>query len=91
MYFLSLISCSINKLKSHILRKVLRKFYVFRFNVEKNFLLKELVGGWRPPLPLFLYGPIFICTYILYIRIYICIYAYVYVNVKKMYKKVKKL
>ena len=42
IYFLSLISCSINKLKSRLLftcksLKVSRKFYVFRFTMEKNF------------------------------------------------------
>ena len=37
--------------------KVLRQFFVFRFNVEKNILLQEMVGG-DGGLPLFFYGPV---------------------------------
>ena len=53
-------SCSVNKLKSHMLFTF--KNVVFRFYVEKNFLLQELVGveGLTPPPPPpppFLYGP----------------------------------
>ena len=42
IYFLSLTSCSINKLKSHILFtcKSFNENFVFRFNVEKNILLQ---------------------------------------------------
>ena len=59
IYFLSLMSCSINRQVSHILFtcKNFTKIYVFRFNVQKNFLFQEMVGGLAPPCPLFLYGP----------------------------------
>ena len=39
-YFLSLISGSINKLVSNVLHML--KFYVFRFYVEKIFLLQKM-------------------------------------------------
>ena len=39
-YFLSLISCSINKLVSNVIHML--KFYVFRFYVEKFFLLQKM-------------------------------------------------
>ena len=61
-------ACLVNKLVSrysHV--KNLWKFYVFPFNVEKNFLFQEMVTGWEglaprttnvsPPAP-FLYSPI---------------------------------
>ena len=38
VYFSSLMSCSISRQKS-------QKFYVFRINVENNFLLQEMMGG----------------------------------------------
>ena len=41
IYFLSLISCSMNKLKSHLLFKWFYENFVFRLNVEKK----------QPPLP----------------------------------------
>ena len=42
IYFLSLMSCSVNQLKPHIIH--MQKFYAFRFYVEIFFLLMELVG-----------------------------------------------
>ena len=42
IYFLSLMSCSVNQLKPHIIH--MQKFYAFRFYVEIFFLLKEIVG-----------------------------------------------
>ena len=63
IYFLSLISCSINKLKSHILftcKSLTKLFMLFDLTWKKIFLLQEMVGGWRlPALPPFLYGPFF--------------------------------
>ena len=52
IYFLSLMSCSINKLKSHIIFTCFLHvfFTVFRFYMEKKNLLQEMVGGdWHPP------------------------------------------
>ena len=63
IYFLSLTSCSINRQKSQFYSgvKILRKCYVFWFNVGKKDLLQEMCvcvgregGGWRPPAPHFL-------------------------------------
>ena len=58
IYLFLLIPCSINKLKSHMLFTG----NVFRFYLEKKFLLQEMVrgGGWRPPCPppSYLYGPV---------------------------------
>ena len=55
-------SCSISKLKSHLLLTC--KNFVFQFYVEKNFLLQEIVGGREggdgevpTPITPFLYGP----------------------------------
>ena len=47
IYFLSLISCSINKLKSHILFicKSFNENFVFQFNVEKKYLAPVNGGG----------------------------------------------
>ena len=61
-------ACLVNKLVSRYSQvKNLWKFYVFPFNVEKNFLFQEMVSGWEglaprttnvpPPAP-FLYSPI---------------------------------
>ena len=55
IYFLSLMSCSINKLKSHIIFTCFLHvfFTVFRFYMEKKNLLQEMVGGdWHPLPPL---------------------------------------
>ena len=52
IYFLSLMSFSINRLKSCILFSC--KKFVFWFYVEKEFMLQEMVKCWRPlPLPPF--------------------------------------
>ena len=64
-------SCSISRQKS-------QKFYVFRINVENNFLLQEMmgggggggVGGWtcaRLAPPSFLYSPGIVPSFILII------------------------
>ena len=68
---MSLMSCSINKLKSHMLftcNNFTKKEYVFRFNVEKKFWLQKMVGGGGgggvgggPRPPPFLYSPGFFC------------------------------
>ena len=53
IYFASLMSCSINKLKSHMLftcKNFTKIFNVIRFNVEKKLLLLETVGGAGAPL-----------------------------------------
>ena len=58
IYFLSLTSCSINKLKSHMLLTC--KNLMFLILGEKKILLNEMVGAWRPlapPLPLFSTAP----------------------------------
>ena len=58
IYILSLISCSIKKLKSHML---LTCKYVY---VVKKILLREMVGGLAPPaLPPFPYGPVYFVRY----------------------------
>ena len=54
IYFLSLISCSINKLKSHILFTC--RNFVFQFFLEKNFA-PENGEGAATPCPPFLYDP----------------------------------
>ena len=53
IYFLSLISCSINKLKSHILFicKSFNENFVFQFNVEKKYLAPVNDGGAGAILP----------------------------------------
>ena len=52
IYFLSLMSFSINRLKSCILFSC--KKFVFWFYVEKKFMLQEMMKCWRPlPLPPF--------------------------------------
>ena len=43
IYFLSLMSFSINRQVSHFIH--IQKFYVFRFNVEKNFCSRKWGGG----------------------------------------------
>ena len=50
IYFLSLMSCSINKLKSHMLFTC-KNFKFSNFTWEKQFLLQEMVGGLPPPAP----------------------------------------
>ena len=59
IYFLSLISCSLNKLKSHIIhmQKFYKNFVFSDLTWKKNFCLRKWWRGWRPPAP-FLYGPI---------------------------------
>ena len=60
-YFLSLMSCSRNKLKSHMLFTC--KNFVFQFYVEKNFAVGNSGGAGAPhppsppPPPPILYGP----------------------------------
>ena len=56
IYFVSLMSCSINKLKSHMLFTCINS--VFRFHViKKNFLREILVEGLATAMPPFLYDP----------------------------------
>ena len=55
IYFLSLMSCSINKPKSDILFTC--KNFVVRFHVEKNFSQRNVGRGAGKPLPPFIYGP----------------------------------
>ena len=50
IYFLSLMPYSINKLKSQMLFTC-RNFIFFNFEWKKSFLLREMVGDWRPPPP----------------------------------------
>ena len=56
IYYLPLMSCSRNILSltcySHV------KILCSPILPGKNFLLKEMVGGWRPAPPSFLYGPV---------------------------------
>ena len=57
IYFLSLMSCSTNKLKSYLLFT----WKNFRFYKGKNNFAPENaggVGGLAPPCPPFLYGPV---------------------------------
>ena len=49
IYFLSLISCSINKLVSNIIHML--KFYVFRFYVENKICSRKCCVGLTPPFP----------------------------------------
>ena len=55
IYFLSLMSCSINKLKAHV------KILYFPILCGKKYLLQEMVvveGELRPPCPSFPYDPV---------------------------------
>ena len=67
IYFLSLMSCSINKLKSHIIFTCFLHVFlnVFRFYMEKKFLLQEMVGGQGDCHP----WPIFSVALIKYMKV----------------------
>ena len=58
IYFLSLMSCSINKLKSQMFFTC-KKFMFSNLTLKKNILLQEMVrvGGPDAPLTPFPYGP----------------------------------
>ena len=49
IYFLSLISCSVNKLVSNIIHML--KFYVFRFYMESKICSRKWCVGLKPPFP----------------------------------------
>ena len=77
IYFLLLMSCSINKHKFHILFtcKNFCENFVFQFNMEKSLSRKWCGGRWGPLTP-FLDGPD------IYVYTYRCIYTYNYKNNK---------
>ena len=52
IYFLPLISCSINKVKFHMFFTC-KNFMVSDFMWKKNFFSRKWCGGWRPPCPPF--------------------------------------
>ena len=66
LYFLSLMSCSVNKLKSQMFFKC-KNFMFSDFTWKKIYFAPGNGGGGRgglafPPGPLFLYGPVFCVT-----------------------------